>query len=37
MEAKRFENEEHTSLATLKDTDSKKYNDEVENLIFLKL
>lgn len=34
MEAKRFENEEHTSLATLKDTDSKKYNDEVENLIW---
>ena len=34
MEAKRFENEEHTNLATLKDIDPKKYNDEVENLIW---
>lgn len=34
MEAKRFENEEHINLATLKDIDPKKYNDEVENLIW---
>lgn len=34
MEAKRFENEEHTNLAPLKDIDPKKYNDEVENLIW---
>lgn len=34
MEAKRFENEEHTKLETLKDSDPKKYNDEVENLIW---
>lgn len=34
MEAKRFENEEHTNLSTLKEQDPKKYNDEVENLIW---
>jgi len=34
MEAKRFENEEHTNLLNLKDEDPTKYNDEVENLIW---
>ncbi|HHU80318.1 MAG TPA: hypothetical protein GXZ35_03155 [Acholeplasmataceae bacterium] len=34
MEARRFENEENTKLEILKDKDSKKYNDEVENLIW---
>ena len=34
MEAKRFENEEHTNLATLKEQDPIKYNNEVENLIW---
>ena len=34
MEAKRFENEEHTNLSSLKEKDPKKYNDEVENLIW---
>ena len=34
IEAKRFENEENISLEKLKDDDPKKYNDEVENLIW---
>lgn len=34
MEARRFENEENIKLETLKDIDPKKYNDEVENLIW---
>lgn len=34
MEARRFENEENKKLETLKDEDPKKYNDEVENLIW---
>lgn len=34
MEAKRFENEENVKLDDLKVTDPKKYNDEVENLIW---
>lgn len=34
MEARRFENEENTKLEILKNTDPKKYNDEVENLIW---
>ena len=34
MEAKRFENEEHTNLVILKEQDPIKYNNEVENLIW---
>lgn len=34
MEARRFENEENTKLDILKESDPKKYNDEVENLIW---
>ena len=34
MEAKRFESEENTKLDDLKKIDPKKYNDEVENLIW---
>lgn len=34
MEAKRFESEEGIKLESLKDKDPKKYNDEVENLIW---
>lgn len=34
MEARRFENEENTKLEKLKNEDPKRYNDEVENLIW---
>lgn len=34
IEARRFENEENIKLEMLKDNDSKKYNDEIENLIW---
>lgn len=34
LEAKRFENEENIKLESLKISDPKKYNDEVENLIW---
>lgn len=34
MEAKRFESEEDIKLETLRNTDPKRYNDEVENLIW---
>lgn len=34
MEAKRFENQENITLEALKEQDPKRYNDEVENLIW---